>query len=106
MRLKEENDRRTDIFLKLRVKQTALKRELSNLNVGKKDYSDDDSNDNKGNKSNKGFGDPDPINQEDLILDIGQNDSFDYENIDPCTLLKERTWDKMIHDKIKELIDK
>ena len=51
MRLKEENDNKTDVWLKLRVKQTALKKELDNLNVGKKDK-DDESEDSQRQKDN------------------------------------------------------
>jgi hypothetical protein len=85
MKLKEENDNKTDIWLKLRVKQTALKKELDNLNVGKKDVGEEseDSNRQKDYDKNSANSNDDAIEVGDVKAGFQDKDSYDHKNLEP-----------------------
>ena len=46
------------------------------------------------------------VDQEDIKLDVKKEETIDHLNQKPHDLINERTWDKMIKDKVNEIIDR
>lgn len=113
----QQNSIKQEEFVKLRVKATALRKELTQLQQGQKKAGEDeekseDSGSSHDHHKEDGKGDKsiseEEVTLEEIEIDMEDPDAQPEAEMKPLTpqeLLKERGWEKLVTDRMKSLID-